>query len=421
MNKIKVALICHVSNQSIRDRLKLHIPWYERVSRRLLKKNPPVLNDFAQWNTNAIRELSKIECLDLFVIAPAQFMNRKECSFCLENVRYCFFKDEDDYLFRKIQLVLSGKIDSSYSRNRKRIQRFIREIKPDIVHIIGAENPYYSLSALDIDGDIPLIVQLQTLMSDPNFLNNYTNSKAVYDFRANVEKAVIKRADYIATTVAAFRDIIVKDIKPSAKFLDMNFPLTEDVHAEETKKEFDFVYFASNISKACDLALEAFGIAHKSHPEITLDIIGNYTESFRIQIAEILEKYDITSFVSFEGKLASHGDVMRQIRKSRFALLPLKIDITSGTIRESMANGLPVLTTITQGTPELNRDYPCVLLSNIGDHQALADNMCKLIEDDSLAKMLICNGYKKASSKRSNSEIVADWVTEYKNILNFVL
>jgi glycosyltransferase involved in cell wall biosynthesis len=201
----------------------------------------------------------------------------------------------------------------------------------------------------------------------------------------------------------------------------MTLPLTENVNREETDKEFDFVYFASNISKACDLALEAFGIAHQRHPEITLDVVGNYTETYMSQLSEIIAKYGISDCVRFEGKLPSHEDVMNQIRKSRFALLPLKIDLTSGTIRESMANGLPVLTTITQGTPNLNKDYPCVLLSEIGDHQKLADNMCSLLEDDNLVKTLKENGYKKASSKISNTEIVLQWVNEYRKTLNAAL
>ncbi len=419
MEKIKIAFICHVSNNGIRSKLHQRIPWYEKLSRKLLKKNPPLLNDFAQWNTFAIEELSKIEKVELSVIAPAQFMTKEKTCFSIGNVRYFFFKDEDDYLFRKIKNALFPNSYHLYHRNRKKIQHCIKVINPDIVQIVGAENPYYSLSALDISKETPLIVQLQTLMSDPAFLKNVNNiSNSSYTYRADVEKKVIMRADYIATKVELFKTIIVKDIKPDAKFLDMSLPLSENVNREETKKEYDFVYFASNISKACDLALEAFGLAHRKHPDIRLDIIGNYSDECKTFLDMIINKYDISDCVFFEGKLPSHEDVMYQIRKSRFALLPLKIDLVSGTIRESMANGLPVLTTITQGTPMLNKDYPCALLSEIGNHQSLADNMCKLLEDEGLAKTLKENGYKKAGSRVGNTEIVAQWMKEYLKILN---
>ena len=422
MKKIKIAYICHVSNGKIRDELHQRIPWYEKFSRRILKKNPPLLNDYAQWNTNAIEELSQYEEIELYVISPSQFMTRKECCFTIDEVSYYFFKDEDDYFINKIKKALFPNSNQSYNKNRRIIQNYIKEIKPDIVHIVGAENPYYSLSALDVSRTIPLIVQLQTLMLDPQFKKNVTNTTiSSYNYRVEVEKKVINRADYIATPVELFKRIIVNEIKPEAVFLNMTLPLTESVNRDNTKKEFDFVYFASNISKACDLALEAFGLAHRRHPDIRLDIIGNYTEAYKAELDKIIERYDIEHCVFFEGKLPSHEDVMHQIRKSRFALLPLKIDLTSGTIRESMANGLPVLTTITQGTPNLNEDYVCVLLSEIGDHQSLADNMCKLLEDVDLSNLLKENGYKKACSKISNTEIVMQWVNEYRKTLKIML
>ena len=415
---IKVALICNLSNDKIRKVLHQRIPWYEIIGRKLLLKSPPTLTDFAQWNTNAIEELSKINNIELFVIAPAKFMVRKECCWVDGNVHYHFFRDEDDFLINKIGFIISPHLYAKYEKNRSVIRHYLNRIKPDIVHIIGAENPNYSLSALDVDQNVPLIIQLQTLMSDPEFRHNYIGPRASYNYRADVEKKIIQRANYVASTVKAYRQTILNCIKPNVSFLDLSFPLTEQIYKEnEIPKSFDFVYFASDISKACDLALEAFGLAHAKYPAITLDIIGNYTDSYKSQLQEILLKYDIEDSVTFEGRLPTHEDVLSQIRKSKFALLPLRIDIISGTIRESMANGLPVLTTLTQGTPTLNNDYQCVLLSEIGNHYALAENMCKLLEDEELAETLKKNGYKKTSSRRSNAAIVADWVKAYEEIL----
>ena len=415
---IKVALICHLSNDRIRKVLHQRIPWYERIGRKLLKKSPPKLTDFAQWNTNAIQELSKINNIEISVVAPAQFMRQKECCWEEGNVHYYIFRDEDDKLINKIVNIIRPHQFTKYEKNRRVIRHCLTRIKPDIVHIIGAENPNYSLSALDVNQNVPVIIQLQTLVSDPVFSHNYNGSRASYNYLADAEKEVIRRANYVASTVKAYRQIIINDIKPNASFLDLSFPLTEKIIKEDEKpKNFDFVYFASDISKACDLALEAFGITHTKHPGITLDIIGNYTDAYKSFLQEILLKYDIEDCVTFEGRLPSHEDVLTQIRKSKFALLPLRIDITSSTIRESMANGLPVLTTITQGTPALNDDFQCVLLSEIGNHHALSENMCKLLEDEELAKTLINNGYKKASLRRNNASIVADWIKVYEEIL----
>jgi glycosyltransferase involved in cell wall biosynthesis len=120
----------------------------------------------------------------------------------------------------------------------------------------------------------------------------------------------------------------------------------------------------------------------------------------------------------FEGKLPTHDDVICQIRKSRFALLPLKIDLVSGTIREAMANGLPVVTTVTPATPNLNKKRECVLLSEMGDHKAMADNMLRLIEDPEYANIIRDNCLQTANERITNKEIVDNYIRAYFNCIS---
>ena len=72
-----------------------------------------------------------------------------------------------------------------------------------------------------------------------------------------------------------------------------------------------------------------------------------------------------------------------------------------------MACNLPVITTITEnGTPKLNENRETVLLSDIGNHQALADNMLKLINNPKLVEQLIVNGKLLMQEKYSNNVAV---------------
>ena len=72
-------------------------------------------------------------------------------------------------------------------------------------------------------------------------------------------------------------------------------------------------------------------------------------------------------------------------QKARFALLPVKLDIISGSIIEAILLDLPLVTYKTTGTPYINKDGECILISDIGDIKALADNMIRLMEDSKLA------------------------------------
>ena len=97
------------------------------------------------------------------------------------------------------------------------------------------------------------------------------------------------------------------------------------------------MYFSLNISKAVDLAVEAFAIAKRSHPEINLLVVGDYDDDFKPKLDARIAELGIAESVIITGKLQTHDDVIREVKNSRFALVPLKIDFVSGTIREAIA------------------------------------------------------------------------------------
>ena len=89
----------------------------------------------------------------------------------------------------------------------------------------------------------------------------------------------------------------------------------------------------------------------------------------------------------------------------------------SGTIREACANGLPVVSTITEGTPELNKVRETALLTTIGDHAAMANNMIRLVEDSTLALELRENGYRYAEGLMNNRDMMMKWVEAYYSVI----
>lgn len=416
--KLKVVWVCHLSNPDVREHLSVQVSPTERLVRRAFKNPSKENSDFAVWNTNGIREMEKMsDRIELYVIAPYHYLIPNEVRFEIRGVHYFFFKDTPSFLFLEARKRLLGKYDFRYEKNRTFIKKEIEAIKPDIVHVIGIENPYYSLAALDIPAEIPYIVQLQTLLSTPHFKENYFMRSGDYDFRQKVEHDIILKAHHIGSPAVAFHDVI-KRINPSATIHKIALAVTEPVKSRNTKTMFDFVYFASSINKAADLAVEAFAIAHKLHPEITLDIVGGGAPEFMADLSTRIQELGLTDSITIEGRLATHDDVINQIRKSRFALLPLKVDLISGTIREAMANGLPVLTTVTPSTPSLNKNRENVLLSESGDHEALARNMCRLLEDNCLADKLSENCLMTASERKTNKTYMQEWLAAYESILD---
>lgn len=406
MAKLKVVMLCHFSNALTRKHIKYGSGFLESIVRLFLHK-PLLQVDFAQWNTNAIKEFEKFtDEVELHVISPGYHMCSKETIFIENGIHYYFFKDEQT-IFTLFKNKILKSYKDSYSKNRNYISKKIFKIKPDIVYIIGAENPNYSLAALDIPRTIPLMVQLQTLMSKPNFEKKYPISHEEYLYRSYLEKEVIKRADYIGSSVRKTREIIIEKIKPNAIFFNAKLAVGEKIYIDNCEKKYDFVYFSANINKAFDLALEGFALAHKKYPNISLLVVGDYSVDYKNKVDSRIKELGLEQMITFTGRLLTHDNVIEKIREAKFGLIPLKVDVVSGTIREAMANGLPVVTTITiAGTPMLNEKRDTVLLSEIGDHQALADNMIRLIENPTLVEMLRNNGYLCVQELYSNESIV---------------
>jgi len=418
MKKLKIAYICYYSNAELRKILHQHIPWWESFGRRIMHISPPKLVDHGIWNENAIREIEKYDDLEVHVINPQKFISQNDICFELRGIHYHIFRDEDSFLSMRIKTALRLNKRGAYSKNREFIRRTIESIKPQIVHVMGAENTFYSQSLLDVPKSIPTIIQLDTLINDPIFFENYFMSKEGYDYVAGVERELLQKANYVATKAKKYIKIIKEHIHPNVHILELGLPLAEPVDLEKRSTQYDFVYFAKILAKAIDYAIESFAIAYKKHPNITLDVVGSCPPSLLEEIKGRIKELGIEHAVFFEGELPTHKDVIKQIRKARFALLPVKISLTTGTIREAMANGLPVITTDTGelGTQKLNDKKECVLLSPKGDHEAMANNMIRLLNNPLLVENLIKNAGEKAHSIRSNAMVVKDWHDTYLKI-----
>lgn len=410
---LKIVWVSHFSDVKLRENLRFD-PLYYRHLLHWFKKKPLLINhDYAPWIRNAISQFEKYGDIDLTIIHPHYGVSKRIQKFSSNGISYVCFRSEDDNVFSYVLRSLFKGYHSNYKKNSRIIIDTIKTIHPDIVHFIGAENPDYSLSALNVPPSIPCLVSLQTLMSAHGFCDNYPIDKKAYCFRAKSEIDVIRRCDYIASGTKAYQDGVKSLIKPKAPILNLSLALGVDINLSQNNKEYDFVYYAGHISKAADYAVEAFAIACKKHPHLKLNLSGAYTEEYKTNLDKRIKELGIDGNVVYTGSKSSHDEVILQIKKSRFALLPLKVDIISSTIREAMACGLPVVTTITPGTPLLNKDRESVLLSEKGDYQSMASNMLKLVDNDEFAKFLRDNAILTIQELYSNKAFMEKWRKAY--------
>lgn len=415
MKKIKVVWLCQVVNTKIKQRLNYGYPWLEQLLNRILGRKTEIsVEDYARWNTNAINEMRNNPAIELHVVSQFPYLRSKLHTYVEDGITFHFFRAEDFTFYTRFKYKKNYNYTSSYKKNTYLIHKIIKDINPDIIHLMGAENPNYGKSILSLNTSVPIIVQLQTLMMMPNFKEGYNISDTEYDKRIAIEKAIIRRADYVGTTAVAYIDYLksLPEYKDK-KFLNINLALTEPITRTTFKKEYDVIYFAANINKAADIAIEVFAKVQDKLPDASMVVVGGYDDEFKKQIDEYIYNHSIKN-ISFMGKLPKYEDVIEMLRKARVALLPLKVDLISGTIREAMANGIPVVTTITPNTPKLNSKRESILLSNASDIESLASNVIQLLSNTDIYDSIRMNAFDTASERKNNKEVVDNWLFAYE-------
>lgn len=403
MDRMKLAIICHFSTAQIREQLDL------------VDESHCSYRDFGLWNANIINGLKNRDDIELHVISPHRGMKHPTQEFSLENVNYHFFWKELPQPWEQLEFYLFPQKKWNYLRNRRYVKRFIKNIKPDLVNLVGAENPYYSITALDIE-DIPIIIHCQTVYANPDRIKNTGNMD---QYRREIELQLFHKTPYIACNGRMYYDLI-KQYAPDSIIFPRRWPSSQFPDIPEVEKKYDFVYFARELSKnkGFDNAIEAMGQFVKIHPGATFLAVGKKDHDWPIYERRIKE-LGIEDSVITHDPITSYEDMLKFVRQGRFSLLPLTMDVVSGTILESMRMGMPVITCRTSGTPSLNEVRETILISEKGDSDGLYQNMLRVYDDVELQERLKNNGFyyiKNLDEKRAHNK--EEMIAQYWAVVN---
>ena len=409
---MRVVWLCNFSNAEVRHYLRFSLGTLDFLLRKLTKSNASIReSDYGQWISNAIEEFKRFDNIELHVVSPHYGLKQSIQDFCISKIHYHFYSDESFSFVWKALSKCGLKRKPLYKRNYRRISCIVDRINPDLIQLIGAENINYSIPALSYNPTVPFIVQLQTLVNDPKVYHSLSSD--VRDYIRSTETAILSRADFIFTSVPSFMSIIRNELGLDSIILSNKLAVGVLVDKSVVNKEFDFVYFSVNINKAADIAIKSFAIAKRTYPDIKLDIVGYYSPDYKHYLDEIIVENEVCDSVFFEGHLPTHDDVIRQIKKSKFALLPLRPDVLPSTIREAMSVGCPVITTTTEMTPELNKNRLSVLLCDAESPESHALNMCRLLGDKKLSEQLRENSFITVEELYNNRDSMRRMMESY--------
>lgn len=409
MQKIKIVWLCHFSNSIVREQMPLSNNFFENIIRKIFKKNKKSYRDFAPWVNNLILEFEKMKNIELHIIAPHKGLKKMKYAFTLNRIHYHFYAPELFFPFRNLKYRITKIQNRTFKRNRRLIKDFIQNIQPDIVNLIGAENPYYAIAALDIQ-HIPVYLSAQTVYSNPDRmkLSGHVDTM-VWDIEIQLHKHI----QYMGCGGRMHYDLLKKN-NPQAIIFKNFFPIQQPNKVKPLPKIYDFVFFAAGVApkKGIEDALEALAIVNRQR-EATLDVVGSCNPEYKSYLVQKIKKLGLEDRVYFHDYFPVHADMHQHIVQARYALLPVKLDVIPGTIIEAILLDLPVVCYKTTGTPYLNSEKPGVLIAELNNVRELANHMLTLMESEILAQSLAKNAkefvLKTFDNTTSAKRLLADY------------
>ena len=409
----RIMFLCNFSNAMVREKIKLGGGIVRSLFYRLIRKKPHYETDYAIWVTDYIEEFEKHPEYDFHVVAPMQGLKDEFQMFEVRGIKYHFYNCSFGLMKSIANVAVNWEERRDYPIIRQRISKIRKQINPDMMILCGAENPFYSIGALDVT-ECPVYVILQTLLNCPKRIEMGIGTP----YKRKIELEIFRHAQYFSTSEEESIKII-KKTNYNARILSAGFPSHRPVVVEPKEKEYDFVLFAKTVAKykGVEDALKALSIVKEKYSEVSLNIIGGITDEYQNELARIIDELGLKENVNFAGQYKELKETFENVVKAKACLLPGLTGAFNSTIRESMLIGMPTICYQLSATDIINKEEKCLFAATMGDVSELSKMMLLVFEQPEVVKRVADNGKKYADSHFGNEVIVNKLLNNCNNII----
>lgn len=316
-------------------------------------------------------------------------------------VKYiCAYSNKEEYKIEEtitvdcIHTKATNRIIRLLDRNIK-IYHSLRRFKPDAVIAFICNELLLS----EVAG-VPIIF---TLRNDPNKIDCQSIPRILRNFAYRNAKAIVFQTngakEYFSSTIQNKGVIIPNPVDASI------LPIWKDYEHNKT-----FITACRlNKQKNIPMLIEAFVLVHESYPDYSLEIYGD--GELKDSINNLIEAVGATSYI----KLMGHSTHIHKIMAESFAfVLSSDYEGLSNSMLEALCMGIPVI--CTDCPPGGAREYiingKSGLLTIVGDHKSMADNMQYLIENEQLREE-----FTKSSAQYRNQLKLSVIGGQWENII----
>ena len=283
-------------------------------------------------------------------------------------------------------------------------RKYIQKNQPDVV--IAFMVSVYTVTLLALMGvDIPVI---SSVRNDPAYSN----------LRKKItRKILLPRSAHVVVQTQQIKEFFCKNIQKMTTVIYN--PVNERVF--ETSYDDDNVDDNSGLrmkderlnriisvgrlypQKDQKMMIEAFAKVSERFPDWKLVIFGEGPE--REALESLVERLKVKDKVSLPGR---SENIIDELNKSKIFCLSSVYEGMSNALVEAICVGLPIVTTKVSGTEELIQDGENGFTVNVGDKEAMAKALTKIIEDENLQIQFSENNKAQAIKFETNA-IVDQW------------
>jgi glycosyltransferase involved in cell wall biosynthesis len=157
--------------------------------------------------------------------------------------------------------------------------------------------------------------------------------------------------------------------------------------------------------------IRAFARVQQRYPEASLTLVGGGSEDGRLRTlaAQLGVRH-----LRFAGRMAP-ADIWRAYADADIYVQTPSIDNMPTSVLEAYASGLPVVATAAGGVPAILADGEQGLLAPLDDDRAVADAVCRLLEDPALVSRVTTNA-RSACEACTWQSVRTLWLDAYRDL-----